>query len=665
VSSRREWTTLAALVLLSTAFRAWAALEVPVPWIAPDEMVYGLIGRNLWLHGSLTILGGPTPYYSLLTPLLVGFPLAAFGLDTGLDVLHGLQPFVMSLAAVPTYLWARRLVSRRAAFAAAALALATPVLVYSGLLMTEVLFYPLLVLAAWAGAETIAEPTRRNQSLLLVAFVAVCATRIQAIVVVPALVTAALLDAGLARSWGRMRRYVHVAMGFAVLVIAWATWRLASGKGALGGYDVVASTSYGVGEAAKFVLYHGASLLILCGLFPVTAVALMVVDAFRHGQDDARVRAYLAVASSLTIWLVVEVGVFASRYSDRIVERNLIGLAPVLFVGLVVWLERGPDSGYVVRGAVVAAAAVVLVVLPVRRYVNVYGMHDAMTLIPLYRLSTTASLSTMVWVYRGVAVAAAVLVLVPRRRLGWLPIVLFVALVAASVVSSRYVVDQARLQQRTFLGGDPAWADHAGVKRVAYLYDGEPSWPGVWETVFFNTKIDRVYSLGATPVPGPLPQTQVTVRPDGTIAGLPPGRRRAKYVIASNWIELAGRRAGSVDQQGLTQKGLVLWKVDKPLRMRSEVAGLQLNGDIAGQAVLVARECTSGTFRVTLLIKQPEVVDIRLDNRLVRHLEFSHPSANQPWHGEFPISQPGGGVCSFSVTSPGLVGTTQFEFDRS
>ena len=32
---------------------------MPVPWIAPDEMVYGLLGRGLYEHGSLDILGGP------------------------------------------------------------------------------------------------------------------------------------------------------------------------------------------------------------------------------------------------------------------------------------------------------------------------------------------------------------------------------------------------------------------------------------------------------------------------------------------------------------------------------------------------------------------------------------------------------------------------------
>lgn len=662
MTRRSEWAALVALVLLSTAFRAWAAVEVPVPWIAPDETVYGMLGRSLWLHGSLAILGGPTPYYSLLTPLLAGFPLAAFGLGTGYDLLQGLQAFVMSLAAVPVYLWARTLVPRWSALTAAALTLATPVLAYSGLVMTEVLFYPLLVTAAWAGAAAIARPTRVNQILLLAAFVAVCATRIQAIVLVPALVTAALLDAFLARSWGRLRRQLPAAVGLAVLLAGWAVWRLATGKGALGGYDVVASTSYSVGAAARFVLYHGASLLILCGLFPLAAVAVKLVEGLRRGEQDEGVRAYLAVTASLCVWMVVEVGAFASRYSDRIVERNLIGLAPVLFIGLVLWLARGPDGGYVVRGAVAAGALAVLLLLPVRRYVDIYGMHDALTLIPMFKLSTLTSLSTMAWVYRAVAVAAAAaFVFVPRRGLQWVPFALIVALVAASVVSSRFVVDEARAQQRAFLGADPSWADHAGGSRIAYLYDGEPSWPGVWETVFFNTNIDRVYDLNVATVPGPLPQDDVTVRPDGTVVGQPSHLARTRYAIVSNWIKLHGERRGEVTQQGLNQTGLVLWKLEQPLRLRTWISGLEPNGDISGEARLVAYNCKSGTFSVTLLIKQAEIVDISIDGNPVRHLEFPGPTT---WHGDLPVPERAGGTCTLTVKPTGLAGTTVFEFHR-
>ncbi len=664
---RREWGALVALVLVATAFRAWAAVAVPVPWITPDETVYGLLGRSLYLHGSLTILGGPTPFYSLLTPLLTGFPLSAFGLGTGHDVLQGLQAFVMSLAAVPVYLWGRTLVSKRSALVAAALTVATPALVYSGLMMSEVVFYPLLVVAAWAGAEAIARPTRRSQLLLVLAVLAASATRIQAIVLLPALATAAVADGALARSWSNLRRLRFAAGILGVLVLAWIAWRLGSGTGTLGGYEVIASTSYSLGDAARFVVYHGSSLLILCGLFPAAAVALLLVGAARRGERDPRARAYLAVASSLSVWLVVEVGVFASRYSDRIVERNLIGLAPVLFLGLVLWLERGAPGTGAERSAVALAAAALLLVLPVKRYVTVYGMHDAMTLIPLYKLVRATSPGTLVAVYSAVAGASAVAVaLLPRRAFRAVPAVLLVALVAASVVSSRFVVDQARAQQRTFLGSDPRWIDEAAGGSVAYLYDGDPSWDGVWETLFFNEKVDRVYDLGEKQVPGPLPQTRVEVQPDGTVFVPPSGRQPTSYALVSNWFALVGDRVAQVTQLGLAQGGLNLWRLDTPLRVSTHTVGLQVNGDVYANTVaqLVAYDCTGGTFRLTLLVKQPETIDLRLNGKLVRRLDFPSPKPDEVWRGGLDVAGHAHDVCTLEVAPTGLLGTTVFEFDR-
>ena len=68
-------------------------------------------------------------------------------------------------------------------------------------------------------------------------------------------------------------------------------------------------------------------------------------------------------------------------------------------------------------------------------------------------------------------------------------------------------------------------------------------------------------------------------------------------------------------------------------------------------------------FRVTLLIKQPEKLDVRLDGKPIRHLEFPAPTENQAWHGDFPVSGRPGGTCTLEVASSGLIGTTQFEFD--
>lgn len=667
MTRRQEWLAVAALVAVSTALRAWAALGVPVPWIAPDELVYGLLGRSLYLHGSLSILGSSTPFYSFLTPVLVGFPLSAFGLGTGYDVLHGLQALAMSLAAVPVYLWGRSLVSGRSALVAAALALATPGLVYAGLMMTEVLFYPLLVVAAWAGAEAIARPGRRTAALLVLAVAAASATRIQAIVLLPALATAALVDAALARSWANLRRLVPAAAGLAVLVVAWIGWRLGSGSGTLGGYEVVAGSSYSAGDAARYVVYHLASLLIVCGLFPAAAVAVLLAHGLRRGERDPRVRAYLAVAASLSVWLVVEVGVFASRYSDRIVERNLIALAPILFLGLVLWLERGPAGSLAERSAVALAAAAVLLVLPIKRFVNVYGMHDTMTLIPLYKLLQASSPSTLVAVYLSVAAAAAVaFALLPRPARRAVPAVLLIALVAASVVSSRFVAEQARAQQRTFLGDEPRWIDASANASAVYLYDGEPSWNGVWETMFWNSRADRVYDLRDDVVPGPLPQSHVEVQPDGTVFVPPSAKPPTPYAVVSTWIDLVGARVAQVMQQGLSQAGLVLWRVDPPLRVSTWLSGLQVNGDVYAhtRARLVVYGCTRGTFRLTLLIKQPETVDILLDGRLLRRLDYPSPAPDEVWRGVVDVAGHAHDTCTLELAPSGLIGTTVFTFDR-
>ncbi len=129
---------LTALVVASTGLRALAAADVRGPWIAPDEMVYALLGLGLWQHGSLAILGGPTPFYTFLVPAFVGLPLSVGGLGFGYGLLKVLQALVMSLAAVPVYLWGRSLVPRGWALTAAALTLAAPGLAYSGLVMTRV-----------------------------------------------------------------------------------------------------------------------------------------------------------------------------------------------------------------------------------------------------------------------------------------------------------------------------------------------------------------------------------------------------------------------------------------------------------------------------------------------------------------------------------------------
>src|SRR5688500_3139617 len=158
-------------------------------------MIYAVLGRSLWETGRLDILGQDAAFYSLIQPALIGLPLALFDTALGYDVARVLEALVMSLAAVPIFAWGRRLMSERWALAAAALTLCIPGLAYTGLLMSETIFYPLVALAAWLAARALTEPTLRTQALLVGAVLLVVLTRLQGVVLVPAFVLAVALYA--------------------------------------------------------------------------------------------------------------------------------------------------------------------------------------------------------------------------------------------------------------------------------------------------------------------------------------------------------------------------------------------------------------------------------------------------------------------------------------
>jgi hypothetical protein len=654
--ARLAWVALAALVLVSTALRAWAARQVPVPWIAADEMIYGLLGYGLYHTGHLAILGGPTPFYSLLVPAFTGLPLSIGSFAFGYGLLKVVQAFAMSLAAVPVFLWGSRLVSRERALLAAALTLAVPGLAYSGLVMTEVVFYPLLVLAAWAMAEALVRPTPRAQVLLVAATLAAAAARLQALILLPVFAGALALHAALARSTRTARALAPAFGTLCVLAVAWFGWRLASGRPLLGGYAGVNEASYDTGEAAKFVVYHAGSLLIATGVFPVCALLVLLANGRRARSDD--VRAFLAVAASLVAFFVVEVGVFASEHVGRLAERDLLALSPVLFLAFTLWLERGGARRPAVVGAVALLALAPLLALPLKRFVVDAAAPDAFGLIPLIRLVHATSVQTMeIAFYAGAGGAVALFALLPRRWLGLLPALLLAAFVAASVSVSGYVGDEARAQQTRFLGPDPRWVDRATGGPTAYLYDGEPNWTGVWETIFWNRRIDRVLDLGRAVVPGPLPQRAVAVAADGRFEA--PG-----HVVASTTFTFFGTKIAGVRQVGLQQAGLDLWRLDRPARIATHTAGILADGQVAaGGATLRAYGCSRGDFVLTLLVKQPQMVDVRRNGETFERLDFTAPPPDGIWRGRVPAVARDG-ICELELRPTGLLGTTVFLFER-
>jgi hypothetical protein len=652
-ASALPWLGL--LVGVSTLLRFWAATRIPTPWIAPDELIYAELSRSLWEHGTLHLLGRPTSFFSFVYPALAGGPLSLPNVHAGYTLLKALQALLVSLAAVPVYLWGRSFVSARWALAAAALALAIPDLAYSGLILTDVALYPVLVLAAWASAATLVRPTLARQGLLLAAIVLASATRLQAAVLAPAFVTAVGVKALLDRELRWAARLWPTAAGFVALGAGWAAYQLRNGGPAtklFGAYQAAGEVHYTLGDALRFCLYHAADVVLFTGVAPVCALAVLLATR----PAGAEARAYLAVASSVTVWLVAEVGVFASRHVGHLAERNLFALAPILFLALALWLDRGAPRQRIATGAAVAGALLLVAYLPTTSFITAATIPDALTLIPFHRLHVHApGLSLRLVVLVVVALAAVAFALVPRL----LPVALLLVFAGASVNVSRVVAAQAALVQPGTVGAHPRWIDAAAPGPAAYLYTGDVYWNSVWESLFWNRRLDRVYDLLLAAVPGGIPQDSLGPYEDGRLVDKFGHGPDVRYVVASDSLLFAGRRIADAGN------GISLWQLDPPFRLRQWIQNVRFDGTVERHAKVFVYACRGGALRMTLSVSTPLTVQLRRNEGPYGRLRLRPGSADTleiPAKARRPL---GKHLCSFDLLTPAPVKVTDLAFKAS
>ena len=639
---------VAGLVAVSIAGRVLLGRDIPTPWIAPDEMIYGIVGRTLYDSGRLAIENADSDFYSLVYPALIGGPLAWLSPHRGYEVAKALGAISMSLAAVPAYLWARSVVSARAAVLVAALTLALPALAYSGLLMTETVFYPLLVLFCWVSALTLVAPTRRNQLLLVGLAAAAVLTRLQAGVVMLVFPTAALLAGVGLRAVPR--RFALAFLGFGGIIAAWLIWRLAEGGGALGAYTAAASGGYHPFRIVRFVFYHGGDIVLLTGFFPACAAALLW---FERRKLSAEVRAVLAVATALSLWLVLQVGVFASRYVGHLAERDMIAAAPPLFLCLAVWLELGAPRTRRRTLLVSGVALVAVLAWPLHTLLAPEALPDGAGLIPFDRLGHQRILLD-----GGLLLAALVLILAPRRVLRAVPYVLIALLGVGSVMAEQYMATQARHAQQTMLGPGQTWIDGSAEGPTALLYADELQWPAVGESLFWNRKLVGAYALPGAKLIGPAPGAYVALSNNGTVlvAGRPLPER---YTVAELGLLTNGT---AIADAGTSPGGTVapwrLWQLVGPLTLVGRTGGIQANGDIYRVATVHAFGCPA-SLHLTLLAKQDEQIDLYRQGSLYRRLNVK--IGNEPLKVlrlVVPSKPSALGPCDFSIRSTGLLGST-------
>jgi len=640
---------LAAIVVGSTLLRWWGARGVETPWIVPDEVTYAELGRSLYHRLGFEILGQPTSFYSLVYPGLIGGFVSLRDGVLGYDLVKLVQAAAMSLAAVPSYLWARPLAGRRGGLVAAALTVAIPGLAYSGLLMTEVAFYPVVAAASWRISAALARPTLRNQALAVALILLAGATRLQGAVLGPAFVTAALVVAGFERDLRRVLRCWPAIAALAAVGIGWSVWRLSAGGPAsdlFGAYRAAGEVHYSVGDVLLYVRWHLADLLVVTGFVPVCAVVVLAAGAALKRERSAEVRALAATALAVGAWFVVEVAVFASRHVGRLAERDLLAVAPLYFVGFAVWLSRGLPRPRV-TSAVVAALAVGLVLwLPVGRLATLAAIPDAFMVVPLVRLQAHDPGADLQLAADLAAVVAALLFLLTPRRLGLgLAALLVLAFAATSVSVSRMVAAQSRIVRTIAVGDDRRWIDErVGGGDVTFLYSRDGNWLSVYENLFWNPDVTRVNAFLDARVPALTDPQQPSVGPyeDGRLVLGDGSPLTARYLVAPAALTLVGEELAYQPASAL-----VLWQPRQPVRLSTWQRDVRRADHTLKRTTVAVYDCRRGLLHLELRSPVAQRVVIRRDGARYRVLRLA---AGQQWTGDVPTPAGAAGhACTFDV----------------
>jgi hypothetical protein len=623
------WAWLAALVALSAGLRFVFTRQSPAPWIFVDELIYSELARSFADGTGLAIRDVASGSYGFLYPVLISPAFAIFdNLPHAYAAAKAINCVLMSLAAVPAYLLARRFVERASALAVAVLTVAIPSLAYTGTIMTENAFYPAFLLAVLSIVIALERPTTAHQLWALAACGVAFVIRVQAVALVAALLTAivvhALLEGGgrraLVRRLDAFRPTWAIVGGGAVLLVAVQLVRDRPVTEILGAYRAAGSSGYSVGEVAKWLLWHVAELDLYVAVVPVAAFLLVTLLGCRHGADR-RDRIYAAVAVPTVFWLALLVATFASQPSvQRIQERNLFYVAPLLFVGLFAWIERGVPRPRWSAVAAAAAAAALPATIPYVRLINISAVSDTLGLLPWWNLQDSLISGPQVRPVASLcAVAAGVLfLLVPRRAALVLPALVVLGFAVMSQPIAQRIRDASVGSLFAGIRTEREWIDAAlpqGARAVA-IWTGQSTRYTIWENEFFNRSVGAVYDTGE-PLPGNLPEAPISVDGRTGVLRLDGKPLVSEYALADGSFPLDGqvlaRDAGT---------GMAVYRTAGPLRLAGRIEGIYPNDNWSGPEVTYTRlRCSGGTLAVTLtsdpnLFVSPQTVTATVAGRV-------------------------------------------------
>jgi hypothetical protein len=588
----------------------WQTRGHVTPWLFTDELKYTQIARSIAETGQAAERHHSVAFDTLYTYFIAPF----WRIDNVHDAYSAIKYFnviVMTSAIFPTYLLARMVVSRPWALFAAVGAVAGPALAYSSFIIEEPAAYPACALTFLLIAKGLATRTWRWNVTASISVLFAMFVRGQLAVLIVAYVLAVLFLSWTSEPVQRWRAGWSAWdwVGFVMLTIG-AIIVFSASVGAFSQSWLVA-TGYYRHRMIVYGLSAGGAFAIGVGLLPVIALAALVRPKGVPWTRELRAFVALASASILVfgLYTAVKAAYLSTVFSTLVEERNLVYLAPLLFVATALAFERRRLNLW----ALAASAGFVLYMILTTHYQLDWPYFEALGfgIVQMANRDLAFDVGDIKVLLSVVLVVSIAVLLLPglrgvaRRRWAVTGItatavgLLLAWNVAGEVSASNGVNVFSRNLLRNF-PTPPTWIDDAtGRKPTIYLGQKITDPQGIWLMEFWNRGLTYVWSLdGTAPPPGRRAPGFVTpdAGPDGLLTGksIPTGAPAGvDYMVADEDIAVQGKEilrpttqfVITEDEFGFPIHKVVtapapwrLLKIDRPLRLSSTPTGIEPDG---------------------------------------------------------------------------------------
>jgi hypothetical protein len=563
----------------------WEASGHVTLWLNSDELEMTQLSRAIAESGEPARRGVPHTgldlYAWMLAPAWwiddVG---QAYGAAKYLNVL------VMTAAVFPAYGLARMVVSRPWALFAAAGAGMIPGLYYSSMLVEEPLAYPWAALAAYLIAKALAVRTLGWIGLAGAVSLLAPLVREQLAVVPAAFVLAAVALAATSarakqeyRRWSRSDWIGALTLAVGVVIVVNAAISHVS-------YAWLIATIFYKGRMLEHGLWAVGALAIGVGVLPMVAGLAALV---RRGEPWTReLRAVVATMGALIVgygwYTAVKAAYISSAFSTLVVERNLIYVAPLLFIGTAMFFDRPRVRWWAVVGAAGVTLAALLLSYQYKLDVRIYADAPGFSILQAANRAYEWTPERARVVVLALLALSVLIVFMPRfATRGVRPVLAAAALLvltwtlagqmSAASASNTFSEELSDNVDRPF-----DWIDRAtGGAPTLYLGQKLTDFNGLWQMEFWNRSLKHVWSTdGSAPGPGP------TLTPDlvdPTTGAITPPPEPVDYVVTDPGIDLVGRVVARHGHRAAgTETEWRLFRVEQPLRLQNSTRGVSQDG---------------------------------------------------------------------------------------